>query len=175
MAGVASVHARADQTWPSAQAPLDGVLQMRVANLGAWGAWVPPGWRLGGELTTSASLGGRFGAPEFTGQLTGRNLSAHHALLGVQLSDGQVDMVLQGDKARATTPVMLLTALDDRASMRRGMTAGADDYLAKPFTRVELLDALQGLLKKKQRVDETVQTAVSTHEEHSRQTVSASA
>jgi DNA-binding response OmpR family regulator len=25
--------------------------------------------------------------------------------------------------------------------MRRGMTAGADDYLAKPFTRVELLDA----------------------------------
>ena len=100
MAGVASVHTQADQTWPSAQAPLDGVLQMRVANLGAWGAWVPPGWRLGGELTTSASLGGRFGAPEFTGQLTGRNLSAHHALLGVQLSDGQVDMVLQGDKAR---------------------------------------------------------------------------
>ena len=37
---------------------------------------------------------------------------------------------------------MLLTALDDRASMRRGMTAGADDYLAKPFTRVELLEAL---------------------------------
>jgi CheY-like chemotaxis protein len=49
--------------------------------------------------------------------------------------------------ALATTPVMLLTALDDRASMRRGMTAGADDYLAKPFTRVELLDALDGLLK----------------------------
>jgi translocation and assembly module TamB len=60
---------------------------------------VPPGWRLGGELTTSASLGGRFGAPEFTGQLNGRNLSAHHALLGVQFSDGQVDVVLQGDKA----------------------------------------------------------------------------
>jgi translocation and assembly module TamB len=99
MAGVASVHARADQVWPSAQAALDGVLQMRVANLAAWGAWVPPGWRLGGELSTSAKLGGRFGAPEFTGQLTGRNLSAHHALLGVQLSDGQVDMVLQGDKA----------------------------------------------------------------------------
>jgi translocation and assembly module TamB len=32
--------------------------------------------------------------------LNGRNLSAHHALLGVQLSDGQVDVVLQGDKAR---------------------------------------------------------------------------
>jgi CheY-like chemotaxis protein len=59
---------------------------------------------------------------------------------------------IRGDRALAAMPVMLLTALDDRASMRRGMTAGADDYLAKPFTRVELLDALQGLLKKKQRV-----------------------
>ena len=75
---------------------------------------------------------------------------------------------IRGDRALAATPVMLLTALDDRASMRRGMTAGADDYLAKPFTRVELLDALQGLLKKKQRVDETVQNAVSTHEEYLR-------
>ena len=75
---------------------------------------------------------------------------------------------IRGDRALAAIPVMLLTALDDRASMRRGMTAGADDYLAKPFTRVELLDALQGLLKKKQRVDETVQTAVSSHEEHLR-------
>lgn len=75
---------------------------------------------------------------------------------------------IRGDRALAAIPVMLLTALDDRASMRRGMTAGADDYLAKPFTRVELLDALAGLLKKKQRVQETVQTAVSTHEEHLR-------
>jgi translocation and assembly module TamB len=72
---------------------------MRVANLGAWGAWVPPGWRLGGELTTSASLGGRFGAPEITGELNGHNLSAYNVLQGLQLSDGQVRMVLQGDKA----------------------------------------------------------------------------
>jgi serine/threonine-protein kinase PpkA len=75
---------------------------------------------------------------------------------------------IRADRTLAALPVMLLTALDDRASMRRGMTAGADDYLAKPFTRVELLDALQGLLKKKQRVDETVQNAVSTHEEYLR-------
>ena len=57
----------------------------------------------------------------------------------------------RGDAQLASTSVMLLTALDDRASMRRGMTAGADDYLAKPFTRVELLEALQGLLRKRGR------------------------
>jgi len=100
MAGVATVHTRADLAWPGAQSPLEGVLQMRVAQLGAWGTWVPPGWRLGGELQTAASLGGRFGAPEFTGRLTGRGLSARHVLLGLQFTDGNVDVVLQGAQAR---------------------------------------------------------------------------
>ncbi len=75
---------------------------------------------------------------------------------------------IRGDKLLAATSVMMLTALDDRASMRRGMTSGADDYLAKPFTRVELLDALQGLLKKKERIDDTVESAVRAREEHLR-------
>ncbi|MBC7603688.1 MAG: protein kinase [Ramlibacter sp.] len=75
---------------------------------------------------------------------------------------------IRADRFLAATSVMLLTALDDRASMRRGMTSGADDYLAKPFTRVELLDALQGLLKKKERIDETVESAVQAREAHLR-------
>jgi DNA-binding response OmpR family regulator len=52
--------------------------------------------------------------------------------------------------------------------MRRGMTAGADDYLAKPFTRVELLEALQGLLKKKVRIEDSIESAVKVREEHLR-------
>ncbi|TFY96342.1 protein kinase domain-containing protein [Ramlibacter humi] len=75
---------------------------------------------------------------------------------------------IRADDQLAATPVMLLTALDDRASMRRGMTAGADDYLAKPFTRVELLEALQGLLKKKGRIDHSIEQAVSAREAHLR-------
>jgi serine/threonine-protein kinase PpkA len=73
---------------------------------------------------------------------------------------------IRSDKSIATTFVMILTALDDRASMRRGMTAGADDYLAKPFTRVELLEALESLLKKRGRIEETIQSAVRSREEH---------
>jgi class 3 adenylate cyclase len=72
---------------------------------------------------------------------------------------------IRGEPTLATTAVMLLTALDDRASMRRGMTAGADDYLAKPFTRVELLEALDGLLKKRGRIEGTIQSAVLEREE----------
>ena len=75
---------------------------------------------------------------------------------------------IRADRQLAATSVMLLTALDDRASMRRGMTAGADDYLAKPFTRVELLEALQGLLKKKERIDDSIEAAVQAREEHLR-------
>jgi class 3 adenylate cyclase len=89
--------------------------------------------------------------------------------VGMPQMDGfQLLEAIRADKALASTSVMLLTALDDRASMRRGMTLGADDYLAKPFTRVELLEALRGLLKKKGRIEESIQTAVEAREEHLR-------
>jgi translocation and assembly module TamB len=28
-------------TWPEAKTPLEGVLELRIANLGTWGRWVP--------------------------------------------------------------------------------------------------------------------------------------
>jgi serine/threonine-protein kinase PpkA len=75
---------------------------------------------------------------------------------------------IRADRRLAATSVMLLTALDDRASMRRGMTVGADDYLAKPFTRVELLEALEALLKKRGRIEHSIRSAVERREEHLR-------
>ncbi|HEX5690613.1 MAG TPA: response regulator, partial [Roseiflexaceae bacterium] len=38
----------------------------------------------------------------------------------------------------ADVPVILVTALDDRESRLRGIEAGADDFVSKPFDRVEL-------------------------------------
>ncbi|HEU5100291.1 MAG TPA: response regulator [Roseiflexaceae bacterium] len=35
-------------------------------------------------------------------------------------------------------PIILLTALDDRESRLRGIGAGADDFISKPFDRIEL-------------------------------------
>ncbi|MDZ7813689.1 MAG: hypothetical protein U5L74_11450 [Ideonella sp.] len=100
MAGVATVRTRPDLAWPPADAPLDGVWQLRVAELGAWGTWVPPGWRLGGEVRSAASLGGRFGAPELTGQISGQGLTLRNVLEGVHLREGDVDIRLQGASAQ---------------------------------------------------------------------------
>jgi serine/threonine-protein kinase PpkA len=47
--------------------------------------------------------------------------------------------------------VIMLTAADERDSMRRGMRLGADDYLTKPFRREELLDTIKSQLKKVER------------------------
>ncbi len=86
--------------WPPADTPISGVLEVQVANLGTWGNWVPTGWRLNGALRTSASIGGRFGAPEYTGEIRGSGLSVRNFLQGVNVSDGDVLIALQGATAR---------------------------------------------------------------------------
>jgi translocation and assembly module TamB len=100
MAGAQVLRTTAQARWPARDAPLDGVLELRVANLGVWGAWLPPGWRLGGNLHASAALGGRFGAPELRGQLRGSELSVRNALQGVGLGDGELDVTLEGAVAQ---------------------------------------------------------------------------
>ncbi len=56
--------------------------------------------------------------------------------------------------------VIMLTAADERDSMRRGMRLGADDYLTKPFRREELLDSIQSQLKKLARFNREKEHAV---------------
>ncbi|WP_138514660.1 hybrid sensor histidine kinase/response regulator [Rhodoferax bucti] len=51
----------------------------------------------------------------------------------------------------ATTPVLMLTSVNDRDSVRRAMAAGADDYLSKPWAKAELLQAVTALLDKAAR------------------------
>lgn len=55
---------------------------------------------------------------------------------------------LKQDEVLCATPVILLTAMTERVHMRMGMTAGADDYLSKPFRAVELRQSVAALLAK---------------------------
>ena len=45
-------------------------------------------------------------------------------------------------------PFIFLTAKSERSDFRKGMEMGADDYITKPFTDVELLTAVESRLKK---------------------------
>ncbi|HEV8314962.1 MAG TPA: translocation/assembly module TamB domain-containing protein, partial [Burkholderiaceae bacterium] len=100
LAGAQSLRVPRDALWPAADTPLEGVLELRVAQLGTWGAWVPAGWRLAGSLHTSASFGGRFGAPTLTGHMEGHGIGARNVLEGVEVRDGEVAIALQGERAR---------------------------------------------------------------------------
>jgi translocation and assembly module TamB len=100
MGGAQTVRTNAQARWPTNDAPLEGTLQMRVANLAAWGVWVPPGWRLGGNLQVTAEMAGRFGAPELRGRLQGTDLSVRNVLLGVNVTEGELAASLDGAVAR---------------------------------------------------------------------------
>ncbi|MEO8822789.1 MAG: response regulator [Ginsengibacter sp.] len=47
-----------------------------------------------------------------------------------------------------STPFIFLTAKTERSDFRKGMEMGADDYITKPFTDIELLNAIESRLEK---------------------------
>lgn len=63
---------------------------------------------------------------------------------------------LQANNLTRNIPFVFLTAKSDYGSLRQGMRMGADDYLAKPFTAAELLDAILVRLAKHDQVMQIV-------------------
>lgn len=53
---------------------------------------------------------------------------------------------LRGDAALAGTPVIMLTARAQQADREAASAAGADRYLAKPFSPLELISVVEELL-----------------------------
>ncbi|PTT34476.1 transcriptional regulator [Chryseobacterium sp. HMWF028] len=51
----------------------------------------------------------------------------------------------------ALIPFIFITAKAGRVEIRKGIEMGADDYLTKPFDDIELLNAIESRLKKKER------------------------
>lgn len=60
-------------------------------------------------------------------------------LLDLVLPDGSgIELLINLRKLGNTTPVIILTALDQISDRIKGLNAGADDYLVKPFDLTEL-------------------------------------
>src|SRR6058998_3537818 len=71
-------------------------------------------------------------------------------ILDVRLPGG-TGFELCGELRRggSTTPVLMLTALDALDDRVRGLEAGADDYLTKPFAFRELLARIKALARRR--------------------------
>jgi CheY-like chemotaxis protein len=57
----------------------------------------------------------------------------------------QVCRNLRKHETLGNVPIILITALDDRDSMIKGLDSGADDYISKPFDRVEVLAKVKNI------------------------------
>ena len=85
---------------PTAGSPLHGNVKAHVEDMNVWGAWLPPGWRLGGELRTDLALSGHWGDPKLTGDIIATKLAIRNALEGMYGHDGEAAIRLTGDQAQ---------------------------------------------------------------------------
>ncbi len=142
------VQARSPTDLPAANDPLSGELDLQIANLRPWGTWVPAGWRLTGQMQAKAEVGGTLGAPQYRGQVKGQNLGLGQALMGINFTDGQLQMDLEGEHIRLTQLVAQAGSLGGRVSAEGEATLGAT-----PNARLSLKADRFALL---QRVDRRV-------------------
>ena len=73
---------------------------------------------------------------------------------------------VRADETLACLPFILLTAQHDHQSMRRGMADGADGCLSKPFTRTELLAAVNAQVRKLGLVKKAIPLRLASSEAH---------
>jgi DNA-binding response OmpR family regulator len=69
-------------------------------------------------------------------------------ILDVTMPEMDGYQTLERIRDLSDVPVLMLTARSQELEKVRGLTAGADDYVAKPFGRQELLARVQALLRR---------------------------
>jgi DNA-binding response OmpR family regulator len=89
-------------------------------------------------------------------------LEAENGAVGLRLLDQQPDVVLldvvlpgmdgfgvlESLRVRSNIPIIMLTALDETNAKVRGLKAGADDYVVKPYSLSEILARIEALLRR---------------------------
>jgi len=78
---------------------------------------------------------------------------------------------IQANSATIGIPFIFVTARASHEDRRRGMASGVDDYITKPFTRLELLDTIRARLERKavweqERLHEVEQLRSALVQEH---------
>lgn len=77
-------------------------------------------------------------------------------VLDVMLPKRDGFSVLKALRLKKSTPVIMLTARDDVQDRVRGLRDGADDYLTKPFSFLELAERLHALVRRTRSQEPTM-------------------
>ncbi len=72
-------------------------------------------------------------------------------LLDLMLPDGSGYSLCSVIKKEQDIPVIMLTAMDDEASVVTGFDLGADDYVTKPFRPMELVSRIRNVLRRSEK------------------------
>ncbi len=80
-----------------------------------------------------------------------KSLKPDLVLLDVQMPRVDGWQVLAEIRHSATTPVIMLTAMDQDIDKLMGLRIGADDYVVKPFNPAEVVARSQAVLRRTQR------------------------
>jgi len=84
--------------------------------------------------------------------MTGLDLARKHTPDVVILDLGLPDIdgleVCVKLRAESTIPIVMLTARDREIDIVKGLNAGADDYVTKPFSHLQFLARLQAVLRR---------------------------
>ena len=88
-----------------------------------------------------------------------RELLCFHAVdlivLDILLPDGDGVALCREIKQEYDVPILFLTAMGENEDIVKGLTAGGDDYLTKPFGVMELISRLKALLRRSMNMDES--------------------
>ncbi len=69
-------------------------------------------------------------------------------ILDVRMPEMDGFQVLELARRRTDAPVIMLTGLREPAFLDRALTAGADDYVTKPFSLLELISRIRAKLRR---------------------------
>lgn len=97
-------------------------------------------------------------------------------LLDIMLPDEsgyEIIRKIRKDPKTARIPVIIVTAKTSEMDLVRGLDSGADDYIRKPFSILELLSRVKALLRRTEQENITLYSCGGIELDHTRHTASA--
>lgn len=97
--------------------------------------------------SVDTARGGRSGLEKI------REFQPHLVFLDImlpQMTGYEVLAQVKGDPQLQETYIILLTAKGQEADREKGLTAGADEYITKPFSPKKILERVRKIMERKQ-------------------------